>query len=186
MALSLRISQGFTHTESKPLGKMAAAGPGSQRPELLALLRMTNGGAEGPERHRRCLTAKERGPPATPLLGPPSHLTQGLWLCGTAVALNGTRAQDASLIYIASVLKPGASPSVVPVGKGEGKLDPKEVREGPRKDLVVGSQHWCLVSPAECKPLKRGTSQPPSPSVISNSLLLEEGLKAHENTVVDF
>lgn len=82
-----------------------------------------------------------RGAPLPPLLGPSSHLTQCLWLCGTAVALNGTRAQDASLIYIASVLKPGASPSVVPVGKGEGKLDSKEVREEPRKDLAVDSQH---------------------------------------------
>lgn len=93
MALSLLISQGFTQIEPKPPGKIAAACPGPQRPELLALLRMTNGGAEGTECHRRHLTAKERGPSA-PLLGPPSHLTRQkcLWLCGTAVALNGTGA----------------------------------------------------------------------------------------------
>lgn len=66
MALSLLTSQGFTQIELKPLGKIAAACPGPQRPELLALLRMTNGGAEGPKCHCKHLTAKERGPFSTP------------------------------------------------------------------------------------------------------------------------
>lgn len=93
MLLSLMISQGFTQIELQPLGKITATRLHPQRPILLALLKMTNGEAERPECYRRHLTAKERGR-SPPILGPSRHLIrqQRLWLCGTAVALNGTRA----------------------------------------------------------------------------------------------
>lgn len=52
------------------------------------------------------------------------------------MALNGTRASDASLIYIASVLQPSASLSTVLEDNREEKLNMKEVREGQSQDLA--------------------------------------------------
>lgn len=51
-------------------------------------------------------------------MGPLSHLILQQCLCGTAVALNGIRAEDAAFIYLAAVLMPRAGPSMVPLGKG--------------------------------------------------------------------